>query len=102
MDLEPSANPEVTNFVWYKNEDLLSTSPSSSNLFDERVTTQKSVLRIRPVRIEDMANYTLLATNSLGTARFRFFLNVTCKSEWSASRDGVMKAVVCWLIVLIS
>ncbi|VDP77214.1 unnamed protein product [Echinostoma caproni] len=91
LDLEPSANPEVTSFVWYKNEDLLQltntiTSSSSEQQQHQqqqqqqqqmRIYAHNSVLRIRPVRIVDMANYTLLATNSLGTARFRFFLNVT-------------------------
>ncbi|THD28393.1 Nephrin [Fasciola hepatica] len=77
LDLEPSANPEVTSFVWYKNEEMLSTSAATSGSFDERISVHHSVLRIKPVRVADMANYTLLATNSLGTARFRFFLNVT-------------------------
>ncbi|KAF5406218.1 Nephrin [Paragonimus heterotremus] len=84
LDLEPLANPPIENLVWLRNDKLLNPKPVDGVKSDEsrqlsvhRISVHSSTLRIQPVEIEDMGNYTLVASNNMGFTRFQFFLNVT-------------------------
>ncbi|KAH8851931.1 Nephrin [Schistosoma japonicum] len=96
LDLEPISNPSLSKTSWFRNGIPLPLSrdlPKSYSSFQNEVnesfksystedSNQRLVLNptkifIHPVKRSDMANYTLVATNALGSKEFTFFLNVT-------------------------
>ncbi|KAA3678807.1 uncharacterized protein DEA37_0010805, partial [Paragonimus westermani] len=84
LDLEPLANPPVEKLVWLRNDKVLNPKPvDSEKSYDNhqvsvhRTFVHSSTLRIQPVEIADMGNYSLVASNNMGFTRFQFFLNVT-------------------------
>ncbi|KAF6770259.1 hypothetical protein AHF37_11278, partial [Paragonimus kellicotti] len=98
LDLQPLANPPIENLVWLRNDKLLNPRPLERATLDEsrqlsvhRISVHSSTLRIQPVEIEDMGNYSLVASNNMGFTRFQFFLNVTCKLVYRLISYAVLK-----------
>ncbi|KAF8563099.1 hypothetical protein P879_09824, partial [Paragonimus westermani] len=84
LDLEPLANPPVEKLVWLRNDKVLNPRPvdneksrDNHQVSVHRSFVHSSTLRIQPVEIADMGNYSLIASNNMGFTRFQFFLNVT-------------------------
>ncbi|RTG89027.1 uncharacterized protein DC041_0003659 [Schistosoma bovis] len=97
LDLEPISNPSLSKTSWFrngiplplsnnpikilnsfKNEEVNKSSKSYSiEDLNQRLIVQPTKLFIHPVKRSDMANYTLIVTNALGSKEFTFFLNVT-------------------------
>ncbi|CAH8446050.1 unnamed protein product [Schistosoma turkestanicum] len=97
LDLEPISNPSLSKTSWFKNgtplplsndptkvynsfknEDPSKSSKSySTEDLNQRLIVKPTKIFIHPVKRSDMANYTLIATNALGSKEFTFFLNVT-------------------------
>ncbi|KER24804.1 hypothetical protein T265_14339, partial [Opisthorchis viverrini] len=79
LDLTPLANPPVHKLVWYKENQQLISSPAHTNRDggQMRIFIENSRLHISPVEVSDMSYYTLIASNTMGSTRFKFFLNVT-------------------------
>ncbi|CAH8488181.1 unnamed protein product [Heterobilharzia americana] len=97
LDLEPISNPSLSKSSWFRNGTPLPMSyPTDiTKIFtshqdeendkslkiikdsNKRIIVNPTRIIIQPVKRLDMANYTLVATNSLGSKEFTFFLNVT-------------------------
>ncbi|CAH8460463.1 unnamed protein product [Schistosoma rodhaini] len=97
LDLEPISNPSLSKTSWFrngiplplsinpiktfnsfKNEEMNESSKSYSiEDLNQRLIVKPTKIFIHPVKRSDMANYTLIATNTLGSKEFTFFLNVT-------------------------
>ncbi|CAH8461184.1 unnamed protein product [Schistosoma mattheei] len=110
LDLEPISNPSLSKTSWFrngiplplsnnpiktlnsfKNEEVNKSSKSYSiEDLNQRLIVQPTKLFIHPVKRSDMANYTLIVTNALGSKEFTFFLNVTYGPQLigSASADS--------------
>nr|CAH8826849.1 unnamed protein product [Trichobilharzia regenti] len=95
LDLEPISNPSLSKSSWFRNGTPLPISHVTrsmsknekdsesleSSIIEEdtnkRIVVNPTRIIIHPVKRSDMANYTLIATNALGSNEFTFFLNVT-------------------------
>ncbi|VEL07495.1 unnamed protein product [Protopolystoma xenopodis] len=93
LDLEPYANPGVTQLTWSANGRPLELEPGltpeghrviqpSNNVSGafRSVVHGGRLLVLHNIRRQQTGKYTLVARNARGEARISFFLNVTCES----------------------
>ncbi|OON21899.1 immunoglobulin domain protein, partial [Opisthorchis viverrini] len=97
LDLIPLANPPVHKLVWYKENQQLISSPAHTNRDggQMRIFIENSRLRISPVEVSDMSYYTLIASNTMGSTRFKFFLNLIGKPIINITATGKKAQLEC-------
>lgn len=72
INITARANPPNIIYNWYKNDQLMD---SNSN----RISKNGSILNFTNVTRKDAAEYSLEASNSQGTTRINFKVNVNCE-----------------------
>lgn len=80
---EVSAQTDMVTFRWLKNNKEISLSKSVRIKHDQEF----SVLIIDPVSLEDEGNYTCIASNAEGSAKYTAYLSVKGKNHFSIYPD---------------